>query len=50
MVGSKLISNESVRTAIFDEKFQIILEKTIHNELKDLLSKEVGTLEDFWQH
>ena len=47
MVGSKLISNESVRTAIFDEKFQIILEKTIHNELKDLLSKEVGTLEDF---
>jgi len=38
MVGNKLISKESIKEAIFDKKFQIILEKTIHNELKDLFN------------
>lgn len=45
MVGNKLISKDSIKEAIFDKKFQIILEKTIHNELKDLFNKELGSLE-----
>ena len=46
MVSKELISYESVRTAIFNEKFQIILEKTIHDKVKSLISEDLGALED----
>ena len=45
MVGNKLISNESIKEALFENKFQLVLEKTIHNELKNLLDRELGSLE-----
>jgi uncharacterized membrane protein YheB (UPF0754 family) len=44
MVGGHLISDKAVKSAILEEKFQIILENTLEQELKNYLSRDWGSI------